>query len=157
MAAALQWCMSDRPQRSWGREKPPCRADRQYWLVYDGTCAFCRALASWVTRLDILGRVWAMDLHTHAERIARRSPGLDHETLVRAVHLLSPEGNVWVGFEAVRRLAVILPVLWPLLPGFCAPGASFVGPAVYEWIARFYAHGDKFTSISHYNYSHLPY
>lgn len=77
-----------------------------------------------------------MDLHTQADRVARRSPGLNREVLVQAVHLLSPEGNVWAGFEAVRRLAIILPALWPLLPGLCTPGASFLGPAVYGWISR---------------------
>jgi predicted DCC family thiol-disulfide oxidoreductase YuxK len=77
-----------------------------------------------------------MDFHHHLERAVRRAPSLDRESLARAVHLLSPEGEVWMGFEAVRRLARLFPALWPLLPVLHAPGASRTGRVLYEWIAR---------------------
>lgn len=93
-------------------------------------------MIQWVERLDLLDRVRPMDLHTQAKRVARRAPRLDRDALLKAVHLLSPEGEIWAGFEAVRRLARIIPLLWPAWPVLHAPGASRVGPIVYEWTSR---------------------
>ncbi len=116
--------------------KPSCRDDRRYWLVYDGRCGFCRGWVRLIERLDLLGRVRPLDLHTQAERVLRRAPGLDRDGLMKAVHLLSPAGEVWAGFEAVRMLARLVPPLWPTLPALHAPGASRAGPILYEWTSR---------------------
>ena len=118
------------------RKSSACRPDHRYLLIYDGQCAFCRNLAAMVTRLDIRGRVLLLDYHTQLDRVFIRAPGLDPEALQQAVHLVSPRGKVSVGFKAVRKLATVVPVLWPMLPALYGPGSSRVGPIIYDWISR---------------------
>lgn len=89
-----------------------------------------------VRRCDLLGRVRLLDLHTQAETVFQRAPQLDRETLLQAVHLISLEGDVRTGFGAVRRLAWIVPLLWPALPALYTPGSSLAGPGVQVWVSR---------------------
>ena len=107
-----------------------------YWLVYDGQCPLCRRSVEWVRRLDTRRRIVAIDLNTQWPQIARRAPSLTQADLAEAVHLIAPDGRVWAGFEAARKLAKLLPLLWPAVPWLHVPGASVCGAKLYRFISR---------------------
>lgn len=52
------------------------------------------------------------------------------------MQLLEFSGRLSGGFDALRRLALLLPPLWPALPFLWLPGASWAGPRLYEALAR---------------------
>ena len=114
-----------------GRVDGPC-----FWLVYDGQCPLCRRSVEWVRRLDARRLVVPIDFNTQWPQIARRAPGLDQADLAKAVHLIAPDGRVWAGFEAARKLATLMPLLWPAVPWLHVPGASVCGARVYRFVSR---------------------
>jgi predicted DCC family thiol-disulfide oxidoreductase YuxK len=103
-------------------------------VVYDGQCAFCiRALR--VSRaLDCRGALRFHDSHDAA--IVSRFPMLRNADLDEAMYVVAESGGVYRGFFGFRRMAWSSPFTWPLLPLLYAPGAGYVGPKVYGWIAR---------------------
>lgn len=44
--------------------------------------------------------------------------------------------RTYTGFEGFRRIAWVLPLVWPILPLLYLPGVSMVGNRAYRWIAR---------------------
>lgn len=102
-------------------------------VVYDGGCGFCvRALAA-VRTLDSRG---ALLLHDARDRpaIMVRFPSLREADLDDAMFVVANDG-IYRGFFAFRRLAWMGPLAWPFLLAFYFPGASWLGPRVYAWIA----------------------
>jgi len=103
-------------------------------LIYDGACPLCRRSLAWVRRMDWMGRIETLSLAMDKE-VARRYPRLEHADLLLEMHVVGAGGRVWRGFYAFRRLACILPPLWPLLPLLYLPGVPALGRAVYAWVA----------------------
>ena len=76
---------------------PPGR----YVLIYDGLCKFCtagaRRFVKWMGRVEVelldFQRPGALD----------RFPGLTHADCMRAMQLVTPEGRVFRGAEAIAR------------------------------------------------------
>lgn len=85
-------------------------------------------------RMDWLGRIETLSLAVDKE-VARRYPRLDRADLLLEMHVVDTGGRVWRGFDAFRRLALVLPLLWPLLPLLYLPGAPALGRAVYGRVA----------------------
>ena len=104
-------------------------------LVYDGQCGFCRRCLRLVERLDIAHAIRAYDAHDQVT-VHTRFPNLRDADLADAMYAIDAQGRTYRGFFAFRRLAWSSPLMWPLLPVFYFPGASFVGPRVYAWVAR---------------------
>ena len=103
-------------------------------VVYDGQCAFCiRALR--VSRaLDCRGALRFHDSHDAAT--TTRFPILRNADLDEAMYVVAEGGGVYSSFFGFRRMAWSSPFTWPLLPLLYAPGAGYVGPKVYGWVAR---------------------
>lgn len=110
--------------------------DAVHWLTFDGQCPICRRSVRLVRRLDWQGQIRSLDLHTQAEEISVRAAHLTHADLMEAMRLITPAGEVFAGFFALRRTARLLPLLWPLLPLLYLPGMSSLGPALYRCVAR---------------------
>jgi predicted DCC family thiol-disulfide oxidoreductase YuxK len=113
------------------RVEGPC-----YWLLYDGQCPLCQCTVEWVRRLDTRRLILPLDLHSQWQQISQRAPNLTQEDLIESVHLIAPDGRVWSGFEASRKLATLLPLLWPAVPWLYVPGASRCGDRMYRLISR---------------------
>ncbi|MGH7730549.1 MAG: lipase maturation factor family protein [Candidatus Eiseniibacteriota bacterium] len=112
-------------------------------LLYDGTCAFCRA---WIARWR---RVTGERVEVAAyQEAAARAPGIAAEELARAVHLVEPGGRVTRGAEAVFRSLAYTPghgaglALYRRLPGFAR-----VSEACYAWVASHRPLGERITRI----------
>ena len=104
-------------------------------VIYDGQCRFCkRSLAA----LERLARRRVFRLHDANERELIRSkfPMLADADTDNAMFVVTPRSQVFRGFFAYRRMMWGSPWLYPLLPLFYAPGAGFIGPRIYAWVAR---------------------
>ena len=103
-------------------------------LLYDGDCGFC---LKWIRRLerwDVHRRI--LCLPSDQRGAIEDLPPLSDEALNRAMHLITPEGQVFAGGRAVPEM---LPYLrggrW-LRPIFSIPGIQAVTNRVYGWVAE---------------------
>ena len=103
-------------------------------LIYDGQCAICRGSVGWVRRLDWRHRFELLDAHSAA--VARRFPALDPAALMSAIHLITPQGAVLTGYDAVRFQVRFLPLLAWLAPILRLPVMDRLGPRLYGFVAR---------------------
>jgi predicted DCC family thiol-disulfide oxidoreductase YuxK len=100
------------------------------WSVYyDGNCAFCRR---WVERARklTLRRVQWRDFRKHGREVEPLQPRFDE-----AAYLIIDNRLALPGFRAFRNLLFAMPIFWPFLPLFYAPGAAPLGNAVYRYIS----------------------
>jgi predicted DCC family thiol-disulfide oxidoreductase YuxK len=103
-------------------------------VIYDGHCGLCTRSVAVLRRLDWLNRLDFMDAN-HIERVHERFPSLPTDDLLHEIHIVNPEGQYWVGFYGFRRLAWLLPLLWPAAPVLYVPGVPWVGARVYGYVA----------------------
>jgi predicted DCC family thiol-disulfide oxidoreductase YuxK len=108
---------------------------QQATMLYDGQCMLCQGSKRFIEYLDWRDRVEMLDAQDRS-LVRERYPGLSYEALMGAVHVVTADGEVKSGFFAVRYLARFLPMLWPVLPFLYLPGMNWLGPKVYNWVAR---------------------
>jgi predicted DCC family thiol-disulfide oxidoreductase YuxK len=103
-------------------------------VLFDGDCPLCRREIALLRRLDRgRGRIAFEDIA--APGFEGTPYGIDHDTAMRRIHGVLPDGRVIEGVEVFRRLYaavgfgwLVAPTRWPLLrPAF---------DAAYRWFAR---------------------
>ncbi len=104
-------------------------------VIYDGQCVLCRQSLRIIQRLDWLKRVEPLELQ-NKEKVNSEYPDLEHEALMGAIHVVTKDNRVLVGFFAIRYLMRFLPLTWLALPLVYLPGMNWLGPRVYNWVAR---------------------
>lgn len=104
-------------------------------VIYDGKCEFCIRSLEFVKKWDRNKRLAFYDFH-QKEEMAEKFPELRIQDLMEAMAVVDSEKEVFRGFFAFRRLLWDLPGLYPLLFFFYFPGAGWIGPKLYAWIAR---------------------
>jgi len=102
-------------------------------VLFDGGCPMCRRTARRLHRLDWLHRLTFAD-GTDADRRERVAPGLTEEQIMREMYVIEPTGR-YGGFDALLRIARVVPLLWPFLIVASLPGIRQTGHAVYRHIA----------------------
>jgi predicted DCC family thiol-disulfide oxidoreductase YuxK len=121
------------------RETWPLRfrlASAQPWtVVYDGLCPLCIRSAVILDYLDLRRQLRFVDLEHEWATAVAIAPTLTAERARAAIHLVSPDGQVYSGFTAFRALSRQLPLLWPVLPLLYAPLSGRVGPRLYRLVA----------------------
>jgi predicted DCC family thiol-disulfide oxidoreductase YuxK len=89
---------------------------------------------AWLRRRDRAGRLEFLP-YQEAE-VAIRYPALDPGRLAEALHVITPDGRVHVGVDAVAAIFARLPG-WSLLAHVLAlPGMRALARPVYTWIAE---------------------
>lgn len=106
----------------------------RWTLLYDGHCRVCQRAVRGLRRLDRAHRVDAVPYQDPEAR--QRFAWIPTSDLERAMHLVSPPGEVWAGAPAVERLLTLLPggPFWSAL--FRIPLVRTLADRVYRWIAR---------------------
>jgi predicted DCC family thiol-disulfide oxidoreductase YuxK len=100
-------------------------------LLFDGDCGFCRY---WVARWQARARD-RVDF-APAQQEASRFPQITEEAWKRSVQLVTPEGAVYSGAEAVFRILAYAPGLhWMLAVYRYLPGARLITEAAYRLVA----------------------
>jgi predicted DCC family thiol-disulfide oxidoreductase YuxK len=107
---------------------------KRYIVIYDDGCAFCAAAVAHIRRLDRLGIVEIAPLSHPCLPVGVECP-LPSE-LARSLILFTPEGEKYVGSEAVALLAFILPATRWLGYVLLLPGIKQIARPIYRFIAR---------------------
>ena len=85
-------------------------AKAAYIVLYDGQCEVCQAGVSWLRILDRQRRTSCGPLSPEA--LAALGSRLSMEDCLRQLHLVTPAGRVYVGWDAVACLARQCPATW---------------------------------------------
>jgi len=89
-------------------EKQVARA--AYRVLYDGQCEICQACVSWLKTLDYENK--AICLPISAEVLPTVDSRLRMDDCLRQLHVVTPEGEIHVGWDAVACLARLFPSTW---------------------------------------------
>ena len=103
-------------------------------IIFDGDCGFCRRSLRFIEALD-LRRVLRFYDSRQPETV-EHFPVLRGADVEEAMYAVVAGEPVYRGFFAFRRLLWSNPSTWLLIPIFYFPGARFLGPRVYAWVAR---------------------
>ena len=114
-------------------------------LVYDDTCAFCRAQMRLLKRLDWFGTIRCVSV-SEMESL-HLPPEYTRERLLLAIHCVTRSGAIFSGARAFRHACLTIPLLAPFAVLMWIPGAIHPAERLYRWIAlnrhRFLAGFDK--------------
>ena len=106
----------------------------KYRVLYDGQCELCQASVAWLKILDQKQQTLALPISE--EILSAVDPRLGLDECLRQLHVVTPRGEVLVGWDAVASLAALFPTTW--LIG--ALGGLFpfrnAGRLLYGFIAR---------------------
>jgi predicted DCC family thiol-disulfide oxidoreductase YuxK len=103
-------------------------------VLFDGGCPVCRRTVRTLHRIDWLHRLQFADA-TDAERRRRFAPGLTEAQVLVQMYAVDPAGRQFGGFDAVLRIARVIPLMWPILVVGSLPGIRQLGHRLYRMIA----------------------
>jgi predicted DCC family thiol-disulfide oxidoreductase YuxK len=102
-------------------------------VLFNGACPRCRASVALITAADPDHVVEPVDLT--AVDVKSIDPSLTLADCMRSMHAVSRAGQVTSGFDAVRAIALRLPLFWlPAVLG-SLPGVAWTGRRVYNALA----------------------
>ena len=110
-----------------GRDQPALR------VLFDGACPRCRASMALVTAADPDRVLEPIDLT--AVDVETLHPALTKKACMESMHVITRQGRVTAGFDAVRSIGAWLPLYWPLSMIAWFPGVAWVGRRVYNYFA----------------------
>jgi predicted DCC family thiol-disulfide oxidoreductase YuxK len=116
-------------KRKWNRLSPESQ------LIFNGQCQFCQASIRHLKIMDLFGCLRMLDYHP-IEDLKRLHPSLSPEAAASQMHLIEPDGSLYGGFYALRRLCWKLPMLYPWTLIVYFPGSGILGPFLYRWVAK---------------------
>src|SRR5262249_44433979 len=111
------------------RTTPPDK----YVVLYDGHCRFCVAQMKRLMALARRDRVVAVDFQELGA--LDRFPGISHEACMQAMHLITSDGRVYRGFEALVRTLGTRPGLGPAAYLYYLPGLRQLCDRLYTFVA----------------------
>jgi len=85
-------------------------ANGTYRVLYDGQCEICQACVSWLKALDRDERTVCLPLS--ADVLSSVDSRLRMEDCLRQLHVVTPEGEILVGWDAVANLASLFSPTW---------------------------------------------
>jgi predicted DCC family thiol-disulfide oxidoreductase YuxK len=112
------------------RTTPPGK----YVVLFDGRCPFCTRQSRRLARLARPGLVETVDFQAPA--VLNRFPGLTYEACMEAMHLVTPDGRVFRGPEAIARALATRPVLAWIAPVYYLPGLRQLWNGIYVFLAK---------------------
>ena len=106
-------------------------------ILYDGLCPLCCRTVRLLTGCDLFTRLEFLDFrHLDLNEYNRSHPfNVALKDLEKEMHVIV-RGQAYRGFDGYRRIALALPVFWPLAPWLFLPGISSLGALVYGYVAR---------------------
>jgi glyoxylase-like metal-dependent hydrolase (beta-lactamase superfamily II)/predicted DCC family thiol-disulfide oxidoreductase YuxK len=105
----------------------------KYRVLYDGQCEICQACVSWLETLD--HRNETICLPISADVLSEVDPRLRMDECLRQLHVVTPGGDIHVGWDAVTCLARLFPATWMIgVLGQCFPFRN-LGELAYRFVA----------------------
>jgi predicted DCC family thiol-disulfide oxidoreductase YuxK len=103
-------------------------------VIYDGECRFCRAQVARLHRWDTHQRLSFISLHD--PEVTRRWPDLDHDSLMKEMYVIDPQGRRYAGGDAIRHLSTQIPHFYWFSPILHFPGSGPVWRFLYRHFAK---------------------
>ena len=108
-------------------------AGTKYRVLYDEQCEICQACVAWLTILDQQKRTVCLPIS--AEALASVDSRLSVEDCLRQLHVVTPDGEILVGWDAVANLARLFRPTWLIgAVGLRFPFRS-AGRMIYGFVA----------------------
>jgi hydroxyacylglutathione hydrolase len=109
------------------------RANASYQVLYDGQCEICQAFVSWLGTLDYDNETSCIPITV--EVLPTIDSRLNIEECLRQLHVVTPAGEIYVGWDAVTCLARLFPPTW--LIGILGQWFFFrsLGHLLYQFVA----------------------
>jgi predicted DCC family thiol-disulfide oxidoreductase YuxK len=105
----------------------------EYRVLYDGQCEICQACVSWLRTLDHENKTVCLPIS--AEVLPAVDSRLNMDECLRQLQVVTPEGEIHVGWDAVSCLARLFPSTWLIgVPGQWFPFRQF-GRLLYGFVA----------------------
>ena len=91
-------------------EKPDEKhaAKAAYRVLYDGQCEICQACVSWLKTLDRKNKTTCLPIS--ADVLPAVDSRLRMDECLRQLHVVTPEGEIHVGWDAVTLLGAFVPI-----------------------------------------------
>ena len=105
----------------------------KFIVLYDGQCGSCQAWVSRMKKLDTKGRTEAVPVS--AEVLSGIQLPLNLDDCLRQLHVVTPEHKVYVGWDAVARIARLFPLTWPVGALGALPVLRGLGRRLYRYVA----------------------
>jgi glyoxylase-like metal-dependent hydrolase (beta-lactamase superfamily II)/predicted DCC family thiol-disulfide oxidoreductase YuxK len=83
---------------------------RAYRVLYDSQCEICQACVSWLKALDHENKTICLPINP--EVLSAVDSRLNLDDCLRQLHVVTPEGGIIVGWDAVACLARLFPSTW---------------------------------------------
>jgi len=83
------------------------RTTAAYRVLYDGQCEICQACVSWLKALDHKNQTVCLPISAEVLSVVDSRLGMDD--CLRQLHVVTPEGDIRVGWDAVTCLARLFP------------------------------------------------
>jgi len=80
------------------------RANAAYQVLYDGQCEICQAFVSWLRTLDHTNKTSCIPITV--EVLPTIDSRLNIEECLRQLHVVTPAGEIYVGWNSVTCLAL---------------------------------------------------
>ena len=81
-------------------------------LIFDDACGFCRGSVRLLHWLDWFNTVEPLPLSAAGECMKRHS--ISHDAMTTSMHLVTRDGRVFAGAEAIREFGLRMPLLFPI-------------------------------------------
>lgn len=106
-----------------------------YTVLYDGQCEICQACVSWLKTLDRESNNQTICLPISAKVLSAVDSRLKMDECLRQLHVVTPDGEIHVGWDAVTCLARLFPSTW--LVGVVGQWFPFrsAGRLLYKFVA----------------------
>src|SRR5579864_6530420 len=88
---------------------PTSGAYPMYRVLYDGQCEVCQACVSWLKVLDRGDKTAALPISLDSLSV---NPRLRIDDCLRQLHIVTPNGEILVGWNAVAAMARLFPSTW---------------------------------------------
>lgn len=121
-------------QASGAEPLAPATAVREWTLVYDGDCRFCRRCIALLDGWDRRGRLRFVPFQ--AEDALAALPPIAREKLEQAMHLVGPDDVVLAGAAAAPAFLRLLPGGGAFAWLFAVPGVPWLAARIYRAVAR---------------------
>lgn len=105
-----------------------------YRVLYDGQCEVCQACVAWLRVLD--GENKTACLPISEEILLASDARLKMDECLRQLHVVTPEGEIQVGWEAVASLARLFPPTWFIGAAGGRWPFRILGSLAYGFVAR---------------------
>jgi predicted DCC family thiol-disulfide oxidoreductase YuxK len=112
----------------------PAATTHRYSVFYDGNCRLCTDTIRTLRSMDMSVDVRFVDVQQPG--VFLKYPQIDPATSLGQMHVISPDGTVTGGFDAIVALLPAFPSLRVFQPLLAGPFMRQLGGKVYRWLAR---------------------